>query len=80
MGYLRKLIPVLLFVLLSIIGISQSNYSEQIPDNKQEINITSNLSNVDCYVYVRVYENGHWYTYVYDCDGNFLEVIMDDED
>lgn len=80
MKHIRKLIPVVLFALLSIIGISQSNYSERISENKQKINIISNLSNVDCYTYVRVYENGHWWIYVYDCEGYLIETVLDDED
>ena len=78
--HLRKLIPILLLALLTIIGISQSNYSGRIQENQQKINLISNLSNVDCYTYVRVYENGFWWIYVYDCEGILIEIIRDDED
>jgi len=80
MKHLRKLTSIFLFVLLSIIGISQSNYSVRISSQNQKIRNISIISYVDCYTYERIFENGHWWIYVYDCDGNFIEMILDDDD
>lgn len=80
MKHLRKLTSILLFVLLSIFGISQSDYSIQSPSQNQNIRNVSILSYEDCYTYVKVFENGHWWIYVYDCEGRLIDIILDDDD
>lgn len=34
----------------------------------------------DCYTYERVYINGQWWIYVYDCEGILINVHLEDED
>ena len=80
MKFFKKLTSIFIFVLLSIIGISQSNFSIQNPAQNENIKNVSILTYMDCYTYERVYENGHWWIYVYDCDGVLIEMIIDDED
>ncbi len=39
----------------------------------------NSTSTVEEYIYVRVFENGQWWIYVYALDGSFI-VVMPDED
>lgn len=34
----------------------------------------------DNYIYVRVFIDGHWWTYVYDQDGSFIVAIPDEDE
>jgi hypothetical protein len=36
--------------------------------------------NISEYTYVRVFENGKWWIYVYDSDGRLINIYLDEDD
>ena len=34
----------------------------------------------DCYTYKRVFINGEWWIYVYDCDGILIKMYLENEE
>lgn len=60
--------------------ISLFSISKQISYASNDNECVIEFADEDCYTYERIFINGQWWIYVYDCDGVFLTCYLDDED
>lgn len=79
MKVLNKIFSICLLAGLLTAGVSFSDISVQNPHTAQHTLNVLNIADEDCYTYDEVFENGLWWIYVYDCDGNLVEVYIDPE-
>jgi hypothetical protein len=70
---MKNLIFAVLITLSFIFGFNTVNSQELAPKPATEI-----TSNEDSYVYVRVYENGAWWIYIYTQDGIYVAKYIDE--
>jgi hypothetical protein len=70
---MNKIILSLVLTLSLVLGFSSIKASEVINRNP----VTIETSNLDTYIYIRVYENGSFWIYVFTEDGIFVSKHID---
>lgn len=80
MKVLKNLFSIFLTAGLLTTGVSQFSNAIQDPSYSQSINKITELYDEDCYTYERVFIDGKWWIYVYDCDGNLVNVYIEPEE
>jgi len=69
---MKNLILAVVITLSFIFGFNTVNSQELSPNSAKETSITT-----DSYTYVRVYEDGAWWIYVYTEDGIYVSKHID---
>ena len=77
MKRLKKFFSICVLLILLTPGLLQSSITKQNPPTKLNTMDIIELTDEDCYTYERVLINGEWWIFVYDCDGNLIEVYIE---
>lgn len=78
MKVFKKIFPICLLIGLLTACFSQSNFSKQYSLTTVRTISVLDLTDDDCYTYERVFIDGLWWIFVYDCDGIFVKSYLDE--
>lgn len=74
---LKEFFSICVLIVLFTSCFLQSSITKQNPPIRLYTIDILELTDEDCYTYERVFINGEWWVYVYNCEGQLVEVYIE---